>query len=153
MVTVKEVPADVLIKRLSEYLRENIRELRPPSWVNIVKLGVHKEEGPEDLNWWYVRAASILRKLAVSSEPIGVSTLSIIYGGLKRRGSAPPHFRRAARNNLRKLLQQLERAGLVSRTPRGRVLTPKGQSLVSSIAFEVFTELARERPDLSKYGS
>ncbi|MCX8208262.1 MAG: 30S ribosomal protein S19e [Sulfolobales archaeon] len=151
--TVGEVPADALIRRLSEYLKENVKEIRPPSWVSIVKLGVHKEGTPEDLDWWYVRAASILRKLAVSSEPIGVGTFSVIYGGSKRRGSAPPHFRRAARSNLRKILQQLERAGLVARTPRGRVLTPKGQSLVSSIVFKVYTELVRERPELQKYGS
>lgn len=153
MVTVKEVPADALIRRLSEYLKENVKELRPPPWASLVKLGVHKEKSPEDPDWWYVRAASILRKLAISEEPVGLNTLSVIYGGLKRRGSAPPHFRRAARNHLRKMLQQLERAGLIARTPGGRVLTPGGQSLLSSMAYEVFRELVRERPELAKYGS
>ncbi len=153
MVTAKEVPADALIRRLSEYLKENVRELRPPLWTPFVKLGVHKENSPGDQDWWYMRAASILRKLAVSEEPVGLNTFSVVYGGLKRRGSAPPHFRRASRNHVRKILQQLERAGLVTRTPRGRVLSPKGQSLLSSIAHEVFAELVRERPELSKYGA
>ncbi len=152
MVTVREVPADALIKRLSEYLKENVRELRPPSWAPLVKLGAHKEHGPEDPDWWYVRAASILRKLAVSEEPVGLNTFSVIYGGLKRRGSAPPHFRRASRNHVRKILQQLERAGLIARTPRGRVLTSRGWSLLDSIAYEVFRELVKERPELAKYG-
>lgn len=151
--TAKEVPADALIRRLSEYLKENVRDVRPPSWAQLVKLGVHKESSPEDQDWWYVRAASILRKLAVSREAVGLSTFSVIYGGLKRRGSAPPHFRRGARNHIRKILQQLEKAGLVARTPRGRVLTPRGMSLVSSVAYEVFTELAKENPELAKYGS
>lgn len=153
MVTAKEVPADALIKRLGEYLKENVKEVRPPPWGQLVKLGVHKENTPEDPDWWYIRAASILRKLAVSAEPIGLNTFSVIYGGLKRRGSAPPHFRRGARNHIRRILQQLERAGLVTKTPKGRTLTPRGQSLVSSVAYEVFGELARERPELAKYGS
>ncbi|MEM1681951.1 MAG: 30S ribosomal protein S19e [Sulfolobales archaeon] len=152
MVTAKEVPADALIKRLSEYLKENIKEVKPPSWAQFVKLGVYKENSPEDPDWWYLRAASVLRKLAVSAEPIGLGTFSVIYGGLRRRGSAPPHFRRGARNHVRKILQQLERAGLVSKVPGGRVLTPKGQSLVSSVAYEVFTELVKEKPELAKYG-
>lgn len=151
--TAKEVPADALIRRLSEYLKENVRDVRPPSWAQLVKLGVQEENSPEDQDWWYVRAASILRKLAVSREAVGLNTFSVIYGGLKRRGSAPPHFRRGARNHIRKILQQLEKAGLVARTPRGRILTPKGMSLVSSVAYEVFTELARENPGLAKYGS
>jgi len=152
MVTVKEVPADVLIRRLAEYLKENYKEIKPPAWAPYVKLGVHRERSPEDPDWWYVRAASILRKLAISGEPLGVGTLRTIYGGLKRRGSAPPHFRKAAANHLRKILQQLERAGLVSRTQAGRVLTPKGRSLIDTIAYQVFQELVRERPELAKYG-
>lgn len=149
----REVPADALIKKLSEYLKENVKEVRPPSWAQIAKLGVHKENSPEDPDWWYRRAASILRKLSISAEPVGLDTFSIIYGGLKRRGSAPPHFRRGARNHVRKILQQLEKAGLVAKTPKGRVLTPRGQSTVSSIAYEVFTELVKEKPELAKYGS
>ncbi len=151
--TVKEVPADRLIRKLAEYLKENAKELRPPSWAPIAKLGVHKENNPEDPDWWYVRAASIIRKLAISPEPIGLSTFSVIYGGLKRRGSAPPHFRRATTNHIRRILQQLERAGLVARTPKGRVLTPRGVSVVSSVVREVFNELVKERVELAKYGS
>jgi len=152
LVTVKEVPADALIRRLAEYLKENFKEVRPPAWAPYAKLGVYKEKSPDDRDWWYVRAASILRKLAISGEPLGVGTLRTVYGGLKRRGSAPPHFRRAAASHLRKILQQLERAGLVSRTREGRVLTPKGASLVATVAYQVFQELAKEKPELAKYG-
>lgn len=153
MVTVKEVPADDLVRRLAEYLKENIKEVRPPPWAQLVKLGVYKENSPEDPGWWYIRAASILRKLAASSEPVGLSTLSTIYGGLKRRGSAPPHFRKGATNHVRKILQQLERAGLVARTPGGRVLTPRGASIISAVVHEVFTEIVKEKPELAKYGT
>jgi len=152
LVTVKEVPADALVRRLAEYLKENYKEIKPPAWAPFVKLGVHKEGGPDYRDWWYVRAASILRKLAISEGPVGVGTLRTVYGGLKRRGSSPPHFRKAAANHLRKILQQLERAGLVSRTHGGRILTPRGMSLVDAVAHQVFHELAKERPELAKYG-
>jgi small subunit ribosomal protein S19e len=37
----------------------------------------------------------------------------------------------------RKILQQLEKAGLVEKTGKGRRITPKGQKLLNNIAFEV----------------
>ncbi|RLG74865.1 MAG: 30S ribosomal protein S19e [Thermoprotei archaeon] len=152
MVTVKDVPADMLIKRLAEHLKR-IPEIRPPPWVNFVKTGPHKERVPEDPDWWYVRAASILRKLYITDRAIGIETFRVIYGGLKRRGSAPPHFRRAGGSHIRKILQQLEKAGLVKKVSgEGRTLTPPGRALLDRVAWEVFRELVRERPELIKYG-
>lgn len=153
MVSVREVPADLFIERLAEKLREELGEaVSPPPWALYVKTGVHKERPPDTSDWWYYRAASILRKLYLAGEPVGIGTLRTIYGGRKRRGSAPPHFRRASGSIIRKILQQLEKAGLVSRTRRGRVLTPKGRSYLDSVAFEVFREAVNKHPELIKYG-
>ncbi|OYT51304.1 MAG: 30S ribosomal protein S19e [Desulfurococcales archaeon ex4484_204] len=153
MVNVLEVPSDAFIKALAYYLKEKVREVKPPEWALFAKTGQHKEKVPDDPGWWYVRAASILRKLYISPEPMGIETLRTVYGGLKRRGSAPPHFRRAGGSHIRKMLQQLERAGLVAKAGnRGRVLTPKGRSLLDSIANEVFREVVRVVPELKKYG-
>lgn len=153
VVSVKEVPADLFIERLAEKLKEELGEtISPPSWAIYVKTGVSKERPPDNTDWWYHRAASILRKLYIAGEPIGVGTFRTIYGGRKRRGSAPPHFRRAGGSIIRKILQQLERAGLVSRSRRGRVLTPKGRSYLDSVAFEVFREAVNKHPELIKYG-
>ena len=153
MVTVKEVPADVFIKALAKYLKENVPEVRPPSWALFVKTGPYKEKPPEDPDWWYYRAASILRKLYVSGEPIGIETFRTIYGGLQRRGVAPPHFKKAGGSHIRKILQQLERAGLVVKEGnKGRVLSPKGRSLLDKIAYEVFKEVVKYIPELKKYG-
>ncbi len=152
MVTVKEVPADMFIKALANYLKENVPEVRPPPWAMFVKTGPNREKPPEDMDWWYYRAASILRKLYISGEPIGIETFRVIYGGLQRRGVAPPHFRRAGGSHIRKILQQLERAGLVTKEGnKGRVLTPRGRSLLDKIAYEVFEEAVKHIPELKKY--
>lgn len=154
MVTVKEVPADMLINHLAKYLKENVPQVTVPQWALFVKTGSFKERLPEDPDWWYYRAASILRKLYISGEPIGIETFRTIYGGLKRRGVKPPHFRKASGSIIRTILQQLEKAGLVMKIPRkGRVLTPKGRALLDSIAYEVFKELIKIKPEMIKYGS
>jgi len=146
---VYDVPADLLIQRLARYLKENVPEVKPPTWALFVKTGSHVERPPQDLDWWYVRCASLLRKLYLNG-PIGVSRLRKMYGGRKRRGVRPAHFRRAGGSSIRKPLQQLEEAGLVVKDGnRGRRLSPKGMSLVDMIASQIKRELRRE----SKVGS
>jgi len=153
VVSVREVPADLFISRLAERLREEFGDrVSPPPWAIYVKTGVSRERPPDTMDWWYVRAASILRKLYLSGEPLGIETLRTIYGGRKRRGSAPPHFRKAGGSIIRKILQQLEKAGLVSRTRRGRVLTPRGRSYLDRVALEVYREAINKHPELIKYG-
>ncbi len=139
--SVYDVPADVLIERLARYLKENVPEVRPPAWALFVKTGSHVERPPQDLDWWYVRCASLLRKLYLRG-PIGVSRLRKMYGGRKRRGVRPAHFRRAGGSTIRKLLQQLEAAGLVVKDGnRGRRLSPRGMSLVDMVASQIRREL------------
>jgi small subunit ribosomal protein S19e len=151
LVTALEVPADRLIERLARYLKENVPEVRPPYWALFVKTGCFKEKPPENPDWWYFRAASILRKLYKAGRPVGLSELRREYGGRKRRGVRPERTYRAPGNAIRKILQQLERAQLVRRTKQGRVLTPQGRALLDRIALNVFMEVARENPELVKY--
>ena len=150
MVTARDVPADRLIARLAARLK-NIEQLKPPDWAAFVKTGVFKEKPPSDPDWWYVRAASLLRKLYLADGPIGVGTLRTVYGGRKRNGVAPAHFAKGSGSILRRMLQQLEQAGLVKMTGRGRVLSPKGRSLIDQVAKEIASELAKENPELAKY--
>ncbi|MEM0453422.1 MAG: 30S ribosomal protein S19e [Sulfolobales archaeon] len=152
MVDVREVPADAFIKHLANYLKSNVPSLKPPNWALYVKTGHFKTGVPENPDWWYFRAASILRKLYINGTPVGVGAFRVMYGGLKRRGSAPPHFKEAAASNIRHILQQLEAAGYVARVRgKGRVLTPKGMSLLARIANEVFQESVKLIPGLAKY--
>jgi len=151
MVTALEVPADLLIKRVAEKLKK-YEQIKPPAWAYFVKTGVHKEKPPEDPDWWYVRAASMLRKMYKSGEPIGIETFRTIYGGRQNRGSAPEHFRKGSGSIVRKILQQLEAAGLVVKVPgKGRTLSPAGRSLLDKTAKEILQELVKEREDLEIY--
>ncbi len=151
MVNALEVPADLLIRRVAEKLK-SYEQIKPPAWAFYAKTGVHKEKPPEDPDWWYVRAASMLRKMYKSGEPIGIETFRVIYGGRQNRGVAPEHFRKGSGSVVRKILQQLEAAGLVVKVPgKGRTLSPAGRSLLDKTAKEIMEELVKERPELEIY--
>ncbi len=140
MTSGRDVPPDVLIKRLSNELKE-IPEIQPPEWAKFVKLGVHKEYPPENPDWWYVRAASVLRKIYLNG-PIGVQRLRLEYGGLRNRGVKPEHFFRGSGNIIRKILQQLEKAELVEKdqSNKGRKITPKGTAFIDHVAHSIVNE-------------
>ena len=141
--TARDVPADLLIERLKEKLKE-IPEIQPPEWAKYVKTGSHRERPPQQEDWWYIRAASILRSIYLRG-PIGVEKLRTKYGGRKDRGVRPEHFRKASGHVIRKIMQQLEQAGLLEKVERkGRKITPKGQSLLDKLAGEILSEIGRE---------
>ena len=60
MVTVYDVPAEQLILKTAQKLKENDK-IVPPDWAEFVKTGRHTERAPSQDDWWYTRAASILR--------------------------------------------------------------------------------------------
>ena len=136
MASAREVGADKLIASAASQL-EKMDELRPPEWAGFVKTGVHKERPPTQDNWWWLRAASILRKLYLGQE-VGVSGLRKQYGGRKNLGHQPEHKRMASGAIIRKLLQQLEAAGMVkTEKGKGRVITPKGMLFIDKTAKEL----------------
>jgi small subunit ribosomal protein S19e len=151
MTTAYDVPADVLITKLSAYLKENMREIQPTDWAGYVKTGSHVERVPQNPDWWYVRSASMLRKLYMNG-PVGVSRLRKEYGGRKRRGVRPAHFAKAGGNIIRTILQQLEQAGLVQKDgAKGRVVSGKGRSLLDAMSTQIKRDLDRTRPELQNY--
>lgn len=152
MVGVKFVPPRVLIEELAQYLKENVKEVQPPEWSLYAKTGCFKDRVPDDPDWWYKRCASLLRKLYLYG-PVGVERLRTAYGGRTRNTMKRKHFRKAGGSAIRKALQQLEAAGLVQRTQKGRVLTNKGKSLLDNIALTIFKRLVHERPELAKYAT
>ena len=123
-------------QKLNEKLKEELKkfkEIQPPAWSFFVKSGVHKERPPEQKDFWYIRAASILRRLYLNG-PVGVERLRVYYGGRKKHRVSPPHHKKASGSIIRKILQQLEKAGLVEKTKKGRILTPKGRSFIEKVA-------------------
>lgn len=140
MVTVYDVPAEKLILKTAEKLKEN-DNIVPPEWAAYVKTGRHTEKAPTQEDWWFTRAASILRKLYVKG-PMGTSRLAAEYGGFSDNGSMPNKAVKGSRNIARKCMIQLEAAGLlVSKEKQGRSVSPAGQSLLDNAAKEVYDEL------------
>ena len=145
MTTAYDVPAESLITEVSKDLKENDKII-VPDWARFVKTGVHKERRPENPDWWFVRAATLLRRIYVDG-PVGIMRLQTKYGGNKDRGTNPEKFKRGSGSIIRVALQQLEGAGYVAKTERGRVVTPEGQSYLDNKA----AEIAKDIPELSKY--
>lgn len=146
MATKFDVPVNVLIEKTAAELKK-LDAVKAPEWASYVKTGGDKERSPTNDDWWYMRSASVLRKISLKG-PIGVSKLRVLYGGRKNRGMRPEHFRKASGNIIRKILQQLEKAGLaVQKTVNkyyGRVATPKGISLLDKTAHAIAKELKVE---------
>ena len=134
--TIYDVDATELIEEVAKELK-NIESIKPPEWAVFVKTGVHKERPPARADWWYVRTASVLRKIRLKG-PIGVSKLRRLYGGKQSRGHKGEHFKKGSGNILRKILQQLEKAELIKQEKKGvhkgRVIIPKGIKIMDAAA-------------------
>jgi len=142
MTTAYDVPAEPLIKRLAEKLKNDFK-IQPPEWTKWVKTGMHKERPPENPDWWYIRVAAILRKIYVRG-PIGTSRLRGFYGGRRDRRNAPYKHVKGSGSIVRKALHQLEEIGLVEQIKgKGRKITAKGQSLVDNTAHELAAEIGK----------
>jgi small subunit ribosomal protein S19e len=140
-----------LIDRLAQHLKSNIDSVRPPEWAPFVKTGVHAQRAPENPEWWYVRCASMLRKIYIKG-PIGIEHLRSKYGGRKDRGVRPEHTTKGSGAIIRNALKQLEEAGFVETSKRrGRIVTPQGRRLLDSLSAEIKKELETENPELKKY--
>jgi small subunit ribosomal protein S19e len=150
LVKVHDVPADKLIEALAEHLKR-VPEIDPPEWAAFVKTGSHADRPPQRQDWWYVRAASVMRKVYLHG-PLGTEKLESAYGGSKALGYAIKHHRDAGSSAVRNLLKGLEKAELVTKQgTNGRVLTPKGVALLDRLSKEIFKELVKENPALERY--
>ncbi len=149
MTTIYDVPAETLINNVAQKLKTD-EKAKPPEWAAFVKTGAHKELSPDNSEWWYVRCASILRRIYIDG-PIGVSRLRSFYGGRHRNGNKPIHFSKGSGSIAREALQQLEKAGFVKNQKKGRIISPAGQSYMDDAANEVKSELAKTNPALAKY--
>ena len=144
MTTVHEVPAGRFIEKLAKHLSENIEAVNPPQWAAYAKTGAHTQRPPDAENWWYIRCASLLRKLYIHG-PSGISRLRLDYGGRRAgRESRPEHSQRGSGAILRKALQQLESAGLVKTLPKkGRILTSEGKNLMDELTGTTKAEIEK----------
>ena len=149
MVNVYDVPSEKLLDALAGQLKK-LPGMEAPEWSQFVKTGSHAERPPHQPDWWFARAASILRKLYLHG-PLGVTDLERGYGGSKAVAYSPKHHRDAGSSAIRKIMKQLEQAGLVAKSPKGRVLSPKGTAMLDKLSKELFTELSKSDKALARY--
>ena len=129
--------------KLAEALKK-IPEFEKPTWIDFVKSWPAKERPIDDPDFWYKRAASILRQI-YKKKTLGVSRLRTRYGSKKNRGVKPEEFRKSGGKIIRTILQQSDKAGFteivkamkgVKEKKPGRQLTEKGKSFLESIGGE-----------------
>jgi small subunit ribosomal protein S19e len=120
------------------------------AWVDTVKTSHAKELPPQDPDWYesqnfntskqsiianirvflrfYVRAASVARHVYLR-KTVGVGRLRKAHGGTKNRGAAPSHHVDASGSVDRKVMQALEKIGVLEQDEDkgGRRITQAGQ--------------------------
>lgn len=135
MLTPYDVSAEKLILELKKDLKEKVK-LKRPSWALFVKTGSHKERLPDNEDWFWTRAASILRRLYVD-RVVGVERLRTRYGGRKHRGVKPEEFRKGSGKIIRTILQEFDELGFTKKTKKGREITKKGISYLNKISDKI----------------
>ena len=149
MAKVYDVPADILISRLAEVLKNE--DIQTPSWAPFVKTGSHADKPPQISEWWHTRCASILRKIYLNG-PITVNDLRSKYGASKAVGYGRARHRYASGAIIRNVIHELEKLGYVEKIEKkGRVLTKHGTQKLDRLATEILSELIAKEPHLSIY--
>lgn len=142
------------IPALAEVLKK-VKQFQVPEWAMYVKTGMSRERPPVEENFWYIRAASILRQLYIKGV-VGVGRLRTRYGSRQNRGGRPDKFVKAGGKIIRTILQQAEEAGLVEKVTRmqhGRRLTQAGRNLLDSIKVEEKKNLNFEEITIKSIGN
>ncbi|KAL1557141.1 Small ribosomal subunit protein eS19x [Salvia divinorum] len=133
---VKDVSPHEFVKAYAAHLKRS-GKLELPEWTDIVKTGVLKELAPYDPDWYYIRVASMSRKIYLRGG-LGVGAFQRIYGGSKRNGSRPRHFGKSSGSVARHILQQLQNMNIVEPDTRG------GRKITSSGQRDLWTKLLEE---------
>jgi small subunit ribosomal protein S19e len=126
--------------KLAEALK-NLPEFQEPEWAKFVKSSPSKERPIEDPDFWYKRAASILKQI-YKKKIVGVNRLRTKYGSKLNRGMKPERFVKSGGKIIRVILQQADRAGFtesvkdvrgLKQKRMGRKLTEKGRKFMEEI--------------------
>lgn len=149
MTTVYDVPPKDLIEAVAKELK-TLGKVQPPVWAAYVKTGVSKEMPPTNPDWWFVRCASVLRRVYIDG-PVGVSRLRTYYGGKHRKTVATPSFAEGSGSIAREALVQLEKAGYIKKLKKGRQVTPEGQAFLDDLSHTIKGRLQETIPGLARY--
>jgi small subunit ribosomal protein S19e len=136
MATAYDVPAQKLIEEIAKDLAGKMTQ---PDWTKFVKTGPQASRLPSQKDWYFKKAASILRRTYVDG-PVGIERFRTIYGGLAERGAKPKRFVRSGGKIVRTILQSLEKMEMVEKAPKGRMISAKGRKYIDSISKKIATQ-------------
>lgn len=71
--SLKDVDQQEVVKHIAQFLKKS-GKVKVPEWSDLVKLGTFKQLAPIDPDWYFIRTASIARRLYVRS-PVGEAFL------------------------------------------------------------------------------
>ncbi|KAG8533630.1 40S ribosomal protein S19 [Bacidia gigantensis] len=133
-VSVRDVEARKFIEAYSAFLKRQ-GKLQIPGWVDTVKTSPSKELPPQSIDWFYTRAAAVARHIYLR-KTVGVGRLRKVHGSTKNRGSAPSHHVDASGSVDRKVMQALEKIGVLEQDEEkgGRRISQSGQRDLDRIA-------------------
>jgi len=91
---------------------------------------------PQDIDWFYVRAASVARHVYLR-KTVGVGRLRKVHGSAKNRGSRPSKHVDASGSVDRKIMQALEKIQVLEQDEEkgGRRITQQGQRDLDRTSF------------------
>lgn len=105
---------------------------------------------PQDIDWFYVRAAAVARAVYLR-KTIGVGRLRKIHGTAKNRGARPSKHVNASGSVDRKVLQSLEKINIVEidEEKGGRRITQAGQRDLDRTFFHLCPRPRAQHPKKS----
>lgn len=134
MATIYEINANVLNEKAALELKKIIKA---PEFSNYVKTGAGRERPPLDKDWYYKRAAAVLRSVYLRG-PLGVNKLKIKYGNRRNIGTAGERVYNASGKIIRLILQQLEKIEFIKQIEKkghkGRIITGKGKKFLDNLS-------------------
>ncbi|KAJ3497683.1 hypothetical protein NLG97_g1723 [Lecanicillium saksenae] len=126
------VQAQKFITAYAAFLKRQ-GKLPIPGWVDTVKTGPSKELPPQDIDWYYVRAASVARHVYLR-KTVGVGRLRKVHGTAKNRGARPSKHVDASGSVDRKVMQSLEKIGVLEQDDeKGAAASPRPASATTNI--------------------
>ncbi|KII62427.1 40S ribosomal protein S19-1 [Thelohanellus kitauei] len=117
-----------------------------PEFTTFCKTSHGKEHAPYRKDWFFVRMASMARRL-YTEQGMGVGHFTRIYGVGKRNGTRPKHHVDGSGSVSRKALQLLGKLNIVEidQVNGGRRLTAQGRKELDAVANVVLNKMKAKK--------